>query len=46
MSAFIVSHDHIDALLSFAMQRDTYGPVSYYVKTTQRRIDITQDNAT
>jgi hypothetical protein len=46
MSAFIVSHDHIDALLTFAMLRDTYGPVSYYVKETQRRVDITQDNAT
>lgn len=46
MSAFIVSHDHIDALLTFAMQRDVSGPVSYYVEETQKRVDITQVNAT
>lgn len=41
MSAFVVSHDHIDALLSFAMQRYSYGPVSYFIKDTRRRVDIT-----
>lgn len=46
MSAFVVSHDHIDALLSFASKRDTYGTVSYYVKETGRRVDITTENAT
>lgn len=46
MSAFIVGHDHIDALISFAMARYTYGPVSYYVPETQTRVTITQDNAT
>lgn len=46
MSAFVVSHDHIDALLSFASMRYTYGPVSYYVKETGARVTITEENAT
>jgi hypothetical protein len=29
MSAFIVSHDHVDTLLSFATERDTYGNVAF-----------------
>jgi hypothetical protein len=40
MSAYIVSHDHIDGLLSFALDQ-----VSYYVPTIDRRIEITLDNA-
>ena len=46
MSAFIVSHDHIDALLSFASKRDSYGSVSYYVKETGAHVSITEQNAT
>jgi hypothetical protein len=46
MSAFVVSHDHIDALLSFALSNRTYGPVSYYVTDTQRLVAITEENAT
>ena len=46
MSAFIVSHDHIDALLSFASKRDSYGSVSYYVKKTGAHVSITEQNAT
>jgi hypothetical protein len=46
MSAFIVGHDHIDALLSFAMQRDTYGSVRYYIKDTHTSVEITKQNAT
>lgn len=48
MSAFIVSHDHIDALLTFAKLHR----VSYYVpqsicnKPGGTRVDITRDNAT
>lgn len=46
MSAFIVSHDHIDALLTFASERHRYGAVSYYVKETGARVVITEENAT
>lgn len=42
MSAYIVSHSLIDALLTFAI-RDKVG---YYVAATKQRIDITLDNAT
>jgi hypothetical protein len=46
MSAFIVSHDHIDALLTFASMRNIQGTVSYFVKETRKRVDITALNAT
>jgi hypothetical protein len=46
MSAFVVSHDHIDALLSLALAHRTYGPVSYFVKDTQRLVAITEENVT
>lgn len=40
MSAFIVSHDHIDALVTFAVRQK----LSY--RANGRMIDITSDNAT
>jgi hypothetical protein len=47
MSAFLVGHDHIDALLSFAMQRNRSGSsASYYHESNGRRVDITRENAT
>lgn len=46
MSAFIVSHDHIDALLTFASQKHQFGAVSYYVKETGACVTITEENAT
>jgi hypothetical protein len=45
MSAFVCGHDHIDALLTFAMRRDTYGPVSYWLDSTKARVTITRKNA-
>lgn len=42
MSAYIVSHNLIDVLLTFAS--DT--KASYYVEATQCRVDITRVNAT
>jgi hypothetical protein len=41
MSAFIVGHDHIDALLTFAIARKTL----YYVAATGVTVEITLDNA-
>jgi hypothetical protein len=47
MSAFLVGHDHIDALLTFAAQRGSYGSrASYYSVKDQGRIEITDNNAT
>ena len=43
MSAFIVGHDHIDALLTFATDRRS-DRLSYYVNDT--RVEITHDNVT
>jgi hypothetical protein len=42
MSAFIVSHDHIDALITFAIDQR----VSYWCDPLQTRIVITDENAT
>lgn len=41
MSAFVVGHDHIDALLTFAIS----SRVSYWVDETQSRTVITTTNA-
>jgi hypothetical protein len=41
MSAFVVGHDHINALLSWAIQKR----VSYWVPDAQMRVDITMANA-
>jgi len=41
MSAFIVSDKHIDAIVSFAIDRRA----SYYWKTSQSRTDINKENA-
>jgi hypothetical protein len=52
MSAFIVSHDHIDALLSFAAEHLHGSPASYYVPQAEcnvpggKRVDVTYENAT
>src|SRR5262245_1730456 len=46
MSAFIVGHDHIDALLTFATSRNPHGGVSYLVSETGNRVEITARNAT
>jgi hypothetical protein len=45
MSAYIVGHDHIDALLTFATRRDRFGPVSY-LPASGNRVEITSYNAT
>lgn len=42
MSAFIVGHDHIDALVSFAILKR----ISYWDGDQKKRIDITHTNAT
>ena len=42
MSAFIVGHDHIDALLTYAIEKR----VSYWVPDTQTRVSVTKENAT
>ena len=42
MSAYIVDHDHIDALLSYAIKQN----VSYTVPVTKSRVEITERNAT
>jgi hypothetical protein len=42
MSAFVVGHDHIDALLTFAVDKR----VSYWVKETDTRVAITRENVT
>jgi len=44
MSAFIVGHDHIDGLLTFATGKKYGSPVSYYLPGG--RVDITEQNAT
>lgn len=48
MSAFIVSHDHIDALLTFAKLHrvDYYVPQHVCNVPGGTRVDITSDNAT
>lgn len=43
MSAFVVGHDHIDALLTFAMS-GRHGSASY--RANGRRVYITRENAT
>jgi hypothetical protein len=47
MSAYIVGHDHIDALLTFASADDerSFGPVSYWLEPTGNRVEITERNA-
>ncbi len=40
MSAFIVGHDHIDALLTFAIDRR----VSYWNAQARNRVTITREN--
>jgi hypothetical protein len=42
MSAFVVGHDHIDGLLTFAIERKA----SYYDHERETRIYFTRDNAT
>lgn len=42
MSAFLVGHDHIDALLTFAVEKR----VSYWNKDTDSRVEIRRENAT
>ena len=42
MSAYIVDHDHIDAILSFAIQHNA----RYVVPETQACVEITKENAT
>lgn len=42
MSAYIVDHDHIDALLSFGIQQN----IRYVVRETQSCVEITKQNAT
>ena len=44
MSAFIVGHDHIDALLTFALDSRRNGPVSYV--TNNICVRITKENVT
>lgn len=46
MSAFVVSHNLIDALLTFACASGPRDCASYYVKETGRRVDITRGNVT
>jgi hypothetical protein len=48
MSAYIVSHDHIDALLTFATANDpqSFGPVSYRLEPSGNLREMTQDKAT
>jgi hypothetical protein len=48
MSAFIVGHDHIDALLTFAVSRggSCHGTASFYDENRSERIYITEENAT
>jgi hypothetical protein len=45
MSAYIVGHDHIDALLTFATTRRSGSTVSYWIAATGNRVEITTDNA-
>ena len=42
MSAYIVDHDHIDALLDYAIQQQ----VRYVVRETNSIVDVTTENAT
>lgn len=44
MSAFIVGHNLIDVILTFASE--SHNKASYYVEATKRRVDITRENAT
>jgi hypothetical protein len=48
MSAYVVGHDHIDALLTFATADDpqSFGPISYRLEPTGNRVEITTLNAT
>ena len=48
MSAYIVGHDHIDALLTFATADDpqAFGPISYRLEPSGNRVEITATNAT
>ena len=48
MSAYIVGHDHIDALLTFATADDpqAFGPISYRLEPSGNRVEITTTNAT
>jgi hypothetical protein len=49
MSAFVVGHDHIDALLSFATRRTRYGSTasfSHELGDAFERRAITEENAT
>jgi hypothetical protein len=41
MSAYIVDHDHIDALLTYAIQQE----VTYYVPDTKSCVEISAKNA-
>jgi len=48
MSAYIVGHAHIDALLTFATANDprSFGPISYRLEPSGNSVEITEHNAT
>jgi hypothetical protein len=45
MSAYIVSHDHIDALLTFATSEPN-NPVTFVMPITGNRVEITRESLT